>query len=88
MTAKANQWRLWLALALFLGLLYSLGSTGFHKRLQPSWQPFLLAEEEVQRWSPFLQKIEVEPWPAFLIILLVAIVLLLLAFRKLEPKDH
>ncbi|MDP6782315.1 MAG: hypothetical protein QGG56_01910 [Dehalococcoidia bacterium] len=88
MTAKANQWGHWLALILFIGLLYFLGTIHFHQWLQPSWQPFLQQEAEVQRWSPFLQKIEVQPWPLFLIILPGAIVLVLLALSRLEQKGR
>ncbi len=87
MTTKARFWGTWLVLALFLTFIYLLGSIRFHKMLQPSWKPFFLQDAEVQRWSPFLQKIEVQPWPFFLVTLFLAIVLMLLAFRKLEPKN-
>ncbi|MEE9202533.1 MAG: hypothetical protein V3U31_05005 [Dehalococcoidia bacterium] len=87
MDSKARYWGTWLVLAGFLVLLYILGNIRFHQMLQPSWRPFFLQDVEVQRWSPFLQKIEAQPWPLFLIALLLAILLVLLAFRKLEPKD-
>ncbi len=75
MNTKARYWGTWLVLALFLVLLYVLGTTQFHQMLRPSWKPL------------FMPKVEVQPWPFFLITLLLAIVLVLLAFRKLEPKD-
>ncbi len=75
MTAKARFWGTWVVLALFLVFIYILGTIRFHQMLQPSWKPL------------FLQKVEVQPWPFFLITLLLAIVLVLLAFHRLEPKD-
>lgn len=87
MTTGGKQWKTWAVLSLFLAFLYILGSIRFHQLLLPSWRPFFLQDVEVQRWSPFLQKMEVVPWPFFLIVLPLAIVLVLLAFRWLEPKD-
>ncbi len=75
MTTKARYWGTWLVLALFLAFIYILGSIRFHQMLQPSWKPL------------FSPKVEVQPWPFFLVTLFLAIVLVLLAFRKLEPKD-
>lgn len=87
MTTGGKQWKTWAVLSLFLAFLYILGSIRLHQMLLPSWRPFFLQDVEVQRWSPFLQKMEVVPWPFFLIVLPLAIVLVLLAFRWLEPKD-
>ena len=71
MTAEVKGWKTWLALAAFGGFLYFLGKVGFH--------------HEGNTW-PLLPQDE-QTWPMFLIILFIAIVLVLLAFRWLEPKD-